>query len=304
VFISLGGPGPSFNIWDTQAKALVYSNYTIGGPVTSIDGNLIVYITGGRVGVFNRASNTTWQVASSFYTFGPMNTSSDGRWLVYSTGSSQPPLNGDKVSQVNLYDLVMRTNLVISQSYASGQSANGASDSPNISGNGRFVAFRSDASNLVPNDANGSRNIFLFDRTNNSTTLISVNQSSALAANSHSMLPVFSADGQALLFQSWSSDFIPQDGNFNSDVFAYGMVTNAAGQPFFAQIVAGGQAGGASMISWPAVPGKTYTVQYKNNVTDAGWQSISGGISIVGSQGYFTDPAPSSSRRFYRIVAF
>src|SRR4051794_5504171 len=56
----------------------------------------------------------------------------------------------------------------------SGAQANGGSYFPAISVNGRFVAFESDATNLVPHDRNGARDIFVHDRKTGRTERVSV----------------------------------------------------------------------------------------------------------------------------------
>jgi Tol biopolymer transport system component len=308
VFVgSIAGSSFQLFVWDTQTMQRVYTNATpnISSVATSPDGNMIVFAFVSQLSIVNRALNTTNPVVSLFplRTVGTMSFTSDGHWLVYALTGSSIGYNPE-ASDVYQYDTTAMTNGLVSHSVTSAQPANGPSGFPVISSTGRFVAYRSAASDLTPNATNGARGIYIYDQTNASNILITVSAPGNTAANSHSMVPVFSGDGQTLVFQSWSSDLVAGDANFNSDIFAYALVTNAANQPFFAQIVAGSQPGAAAIISWTAVPGKTYTAQYKNNVTDTGWQSISGGITIVGSQGFFMDPAPSSSQRFYRIVEF
>jgi Tol biopolymer transport system component len=55
-----------------------------------------------------------------------------------------------------------------------GVQANGRSNSPTISADGRFVAFFSGASNLVPGDTNGSDDIFVRDRQRGATEQVSM----------------------------------------------------------------------------------------------------------------------------------
>ena len=52
--------------------------------------------------------------------------------------------------------------------------ANGASDSATISADGRFIAYRSFASDVVPNDTNGVPDVFLYDRSSGITSLLSL----------------------------------------------------------------------------------------------------------------------------------
>jgi hypothetical protein len=54
------------------------------------------------------------------------------------------------------------------------------------------------------------------------------------------------------------------------------------------------------MLNWPAVPGKNYRIQYKDNLNDAVW-SDAPGATVVGIQGTFTIP-PDQPSRFYRVT--
>ena len=57
-----------------------------------------------------------------------------------------------------------------------------------------------------------------------------------------------------------------------------------------------------AVITWPIVPGWSYQVQYKNDVSDPGWQSLNGNVTYVGSYGFATDLSPAAGQRFYRVV--
>jgi hypothetical protein len=93
-----------------------------------------------------------------------------------------------------------------------------------ISANGRFVAFVSAASNLVESDTNGSvPDIFVRDRANNSTELVSLNPN-GIQANSSSENPSINDNGQFVAFQSNATNLISDDTNDDtngsiSDVF-------------------------------------------------------------------------------------
>jgi Tol biopolymer transport system component len=306
-FIAFDGgiSGPSsmmLYIWDTQAMALAYTNRTTGimNVAVSPDGKFLAYATGTQISMVNRASNTTGLVASATYGFhSSLKVSSNDQWLVYTTGAAVLPQDTNGVSDVYLYDLQAHTNSLVSQSYIhAGFAANGPSDSPDISVDGRFITYRSTASDLVPGAGNGAPQVFLFDRNSGTTTLLSASRFGSQFADNRSLMPAFSADGGTLVFQSWASDLVPQDFNFDSDIFAYALY------PFVAQIIAATSPASSPAITWPAAPGKSYSVQYKNNLTDASWQSITGGVTIIGTQGVFSDPAPAATQRFYRIVAF
>jgi hypothetical protein len=87
---------------------------------------------------------------------------------------------------------------------------------PTISGGGRFVAFQSNASNLVSGDLNGVRDIFVRDRKKHKTTRISV---SSPEADAFSGAPSISDDGRFVAFDSSATTLVPGDTNGVSDVF-------------------------------------------------------------------------------------
>jgi Tol biopolymer transport system component len=95
---------------------------------------------------------------------------------------------------------------------------NGASFTPAISGSVRFVAFASDASNLVPGDTNGASDIFVHDRQTATTTRVSLGVRGA-QSNEISSEPALSADGRYVAFASDASNLVPGDTNRSSDVF-------------------------------------------------------------------------------------
>jgi Tol biopolymer transport system component len=85
--------------------------------------------------------------------------------------------------------------------------ADGASWAPSISADGRYVAFVSAATNLVPGDRNRAADVFLADLTTRSLELVSRNASGA-AANGPSGSPAVSGDGRFVVFQSDASDLL------------------------------------------------------------------------------------------------
>ena len=78
---------------------------------------------------------------------------------------------------------------------------------PRISADGRFVAFQSEASNLVPGDTNGVRDIFVHDRTTGETTRVSV-RSDGAEANGYCGFPEISADGRVVAFMSYATNLV------------------------------------------------------------------------------------------------
>jgi Tol biopolymer transport system component len=87
-----------------------------------------------------------------------------------------------------------------------------------LSADGRFVAFTSIASNLVPGDTNGQFDTFVRDRATGTTT---ARERLLDRAEVHdgTYRPSISADGRYVAFESLSSEFVPGDTNLAWDVF-------------------------------------------------------------------------------------
>jgi len=100
--------------------------------------------------------------------------------------------------------------------------ANNNSFDPAISADGRYVAFDSDATNLVPTDlvADISSDIFVHDRTLNTTERVSVALAGA-PRNGDSFKPSISADGRFVSFYSSAANLVAGDVNGVADVFLY-----------------------------------------------------------------------------------
>jgi Tol biopolymer transport system component len=101
-----------------------------------------------------------------------------------------------------------------------GEEANGPSEYANISADGRYVAFHSLANNLVANDNNGSRDVFLYDRQTGSMERISLDW----VGNEHvgdSTFPDLSGDGRYVAFHSVADGLVAGDDNGYLDVFVH-----------------------------------------------------------------------------------
>ena len=97
---------------------------------------------------------------------------------------------------------------------------------PSLSGNGRYVAFDSTASNLVPGDTNARHDAFVRDRATGTTSRVSVSSSEAQSEGDPGewedgleTTPVISADGRYVAFATDAFNLVPGDTNFYTDVF-------------------------------------------------------------------------------------
>jgi Tol biopolymer transport system component len=147
--------------------------------------------------------------------------SADGRYVAYdSWDSNQVP--GDTNDRYDIYVLDRNTGTVELVSVSSAQvQGNNDSMSPSISADGRFVAFHSDADNLVAGDGNFDVDVFIRDRAAQTTVRASVRTDGTetgfeLASFSASL----SADGQVVAFESEGA-LVPEDSEFPVDVFVH-----------------------------------------------------------------------------------
>lgn len=150
--------------------------------------------------------------------------SAHGRYVVFSSDATNlVPNDTNNQSDAFVRDRFTGVTTRVSVS-SSGEQAEetpegfGGSRAAGISSDGRYVVFRSDASNLVPNDTNGAADVFVHDRVTGLTKRVNVS-SSGRQANNWSGFPAISRDGRYVTFTSSASNLVPGDTNGTSDVF-------------------------------------------------------------------------------------
>ena len=112
---------------------------------------------------------------------------------------------------------------------SAGNQANDLNDDEGIaiSADGRYVAFLSFATNLVPSDTNGQQDVFVRDRLSGTTELVSLD-SSGNQANGESHSPAISADGRYVAFDSHATNLASSDTNGSVlDIFVRDRLTGA-----------------------------------------------------------------------------
>ncbi len=158
----------------------------------------------------------------------PLSVSQDGRFVAFS--GNQPVVPGDTnlTYDVFLYDAGTDQLTLVSRNRDGTGSGNGRSESPSLSAAGRFLAFQSEASDLVADDSNGYADVFLHDRLIGQTTLVTASRSGPGTANHRSSGPTLNAAGTLVVFRSAASDLAPGDFNERVDAFAYAVTPPAA----------------------------------------------------------------------------
>src|SRR5688572_4209052 len=144
--------------------------------------------------------------------------SADGRYVAFASWASNL-VAGDTNGSGDVFVRDRQTGTTERVSVASGGSE-GDADSwePAISADGRYVAFSSSASNLVPDDTNGTFDVFIRDRQTGTTERVSV-ASDGSEGNAGSWEPVIGADGPDVAFSSLADNLVPGDTNGVMDVF-------------------------------------------------------------------------------------
>jgi Tol biopolymer transport system component len=172
-----------------------------------------------------RASLSTESAAADGASMGPA-LSADGRFVAFESAAENlvdDDTNG--VPDVFVRDLVSGTTTRVSVS-SEGVGGDGRSYDATITGDGRFVAFASEATDLVEGDTNAFADVFLHDRDSGATTRVSVAPDGAQVA-CNSWDPTISDDGSTLSFTSGGDGLVPGDEAPWAGVFALDVGTGA-----------------------------------------------------------------------------
>jgi Tol biopolymer transport system component len=193
----------------------------------SANGRYIAVDAGGGIFVYDRQTDTkervdvssTGEVANKLSLEPAIN--ADGRYVAFVSEATNLVPNSNQSIGVFVHDRQTGITSRVSVS-SSGVQGNGPSGTrPSLSADGRYVAFGSEATNLVANDANGTApDIFVRDRQLGQTELVSVN-SAGVQGNGPSNNPAISADGSRVAFWSNATNLVPNDTNFDPDIFVH-----------------------------------------------------------------------------------
>jgi Tol biopolymer transport system component len=221
----------------TSSSASVQANGTSSAPVVSADGryvtfssyasNLIDGDTNGAMDVFvkdlttgvtRRVSTDSAGTQADGQSASPAALSADGRYVAFASYATNL-VTGDTNAAPDVFvkDLTGGATIRVSSS-STDQQGDGFSESPTLSADGRYVAFASDAANLVTGDANGAMDIFVKDLTSGIIRRAS-SSSTGTAGDDYSYYPAISADGRCVTYFSDATSLVPGDNNSSADVF-------------------------------------------------------------------------------------
>ncbi len=222
VSVSAGGDRPNANsFWPSISEDGRYVAFS------SRASNLVAGDTNNHPDVFvrDRMAQVTERVSvgpggrqADQSDLGGLAISADGRYVVFESEASNL-VAGDTNDHWDVFvrDRVARVTRRVSVS-SGGAQTNRDSYTSSISADGRYVAFLSQASNLVAGDTNDHWDVFVRDRVARVTRRVSVSSGGA-QANSDSYSTSISADGRYVAFDSWASNLVPRDTNHDVDVF-------------------------------------------------------------------------------------
>jgi Tol biopolymer transport system component len=151
--------------------------------------------------------------------------SSDGRYVAFVSAATNlsdedDPPSGPTVSDIFVRDSQTQTTTLVSRRDGLAGVAGAAdSDHPSISDSGTKIAFHSAADNLSDEDTDSTFDVFLRDTAAGTTTLISRQHATGIAANGNSLRPSISGNGQRIAFESDADNLSPDDVDSVMNIF-------------------------------------------------------------------------------------
>lgn len=148
--------------------------------------------------------------------------SGDGRFVAFMSEALEFANNLNGQAQVFVHDRNTGTTELISRTPQNDPGL-GISREPALSGDGRYIAFESNARDLAPGDGNFVNDIFVFDRVDNTMTRVS-NRGDGSASSNSSYGPSISDDGRIVAFHA-NGSMLPEDTNGSVDGYVFDRAT-------------------------------------------------------------------------------
>jgi len=357
---NLSSNGNRLAYLDTLARVVVAEAatggvlYTSAASMNSValspSGNRVLYQGGSSLYCYDLnlpALLRSWSSTVSIQTSMPW--SSDDRCVAFVTTAALVSSDTTAARDVYLCDLQTGTLNLLSASAGGVAGLGGASDGPSFSADGRFIAYRSQATNLLAS-ATATPGLFVFDRVTGSNRLVVAR--SPLPGPFWCSWPAINGDGSAIAFKTLDSGLVAGDLNRTVDAFAGSMSvlstadSDADGLPdwwlqqYFGhsngqandlsrpgddadgdvltnheefltgtnptdaasvleiQITLTPPSGTNAVLSWPALAGKNYRVQFSDDVAAGNWQNLTTAVQVAGGQGWVNVTRANLARVF------
>ena len=219
------------------------------------DGRFAVLAAGGDIYRYGLRSHHLVRLTTraNSWSDGPA-VSAGGRFVAFTSNASNL-VHGDtnKLPDIFIRDMATgkttRASVTSAGQQGVGEQFSNGSNAPVLSIDGRYVAFHSDMTNLVPGDTNKIFDIFVHDRVTGKTQRVSVSSTGNQADQERLSGASFSADDRFLAFTSLATDLVANDQNGITDVFIRDL---RAGRTRLVSRGIHGQGDDASLIGGPS----------------------------------------------------
>ena len=231
------GNGPSVAI-SADGRYVAFGSRATNLVPNDTNGQDDVFVHDLQTGTTERVSVDSSGNQSNDVEYGPpaVAISGDGRYVAFSSFKSDlvpNDTNGSPCCSADIFvhDRQTGTTERVSvdssgnQADPGGLGGGASSGYPAISADGRYVAFYSVASNLVPNDTNGTADAFVHDRQTGATERVSVDSAGNEGNDASGVTTAISADGRFVAFGSAASNLVPADTNGQLDIFVHDLQT-------------------------------------------------------------------------------
>ena len=218
-FYSRGTPSIS-----SDGRYIAFTSYATNLVANDINLAEDIFLHDTQLGTTTRVSVDSGGLEADSSSKGP-SISSDGRYIVFASSATNLVANDTNVAEdIFLRDTHNNTTTRVSVVSGGAEAIGGDSNNSSISSDGRYIAFASQATNLVAGDTNGKSDIFLHDTQNNTTTrvsIVSIVSGGAQATGGDSNSPSISSDGRYIAFASSATNLVANDTNVAEDIFLH-----------------------------------------------------------------------------------
>ncbi len=298
----VAGVTPARNVLITNNTTKWLASASSTPPTPSADGRFVTYAESLRgsdsIGVFvwDRTSEARTQIADSVGGVSTPMITPDGRYVSYGSNRWEQDNHGKDVyfDDVYIWDGDTGTTTLVTATNTYGMThGDDFTAYTDMSVDGRFIVYHSDATNGLVTDRNGGEDLFLWDRLTGTTTRLT-------NGNGYSYSPSISADGNFVVFASEATNLVPGPRN-GGDVYLLDRTTG-----LIARVTAGNDASGDPEIS---ADGRwvTFSSSASNLVGKAGhgrvdvfvWDRLTQATTRISrGNGFSSEPTISADGRY------
>jgi Tol biopolymer transport system component len=208
-------------VWDANLLANIYTNSTpfMMAAALSPHGNRLLYQTTNQLFAYDLAgASNLFSYPSTVPIKGSSQWSGAGRYVAFVTTNNLVAGDNNGTNDIYLADIQAGTLTLVSVNQSNTGSAAGPSDSPVISADGRFVVYRTFATDAAAGIVRPP-SLVVFDRLSGTNSLLATG-TAGTGWTTWVSQPAFSLNGSSLAFQGWDSGLVNGDFNRAADVFA------------------------------------------------------------------------------------